>query len=86
MKIADIFLEDKSLIKDTNKIIGIQLDKEYLGKYCNEEGLLCELIDSTRSYINFNWGLEEMIPLTDSSFTIFQGQVIVKFNKKIKIL
>ncbi len=84
MKIADIFLEDKSVVKDTNKIIGTQLAKEYFGKYYSEEGLLCELIDSTKSYLKFSWGLEEMIPLTDSSFTIFQGQVIVKFNKKIK--
>jgi CubicO group peptidase (beta-lactamase class C family) len=83
MKIADIFLEDKSGIKDSITIHA-QLDKDYIGKYYSEEGAFCELIDSTKFYLKFNYGLEEMIPVTDSSFTISQGQVSVTFNKKVK--
>jgi CubicO group peptidase (beta-lactamase class C family) len=118
MKIADIFLTDQSVPKDSlqkvdivrkdkhatidslvkddilpedsttatdrkeSSIASTQLDKEYFGKYCSEEGLICELIDSTRPYIKFNWGLEEMIPITDSTFRIY-GRVILKFNKKL---
>jgi hypothetical protein len=64
--------------------IDAQLDKDYIGKYYSEEGVFCELIDSTKFYLKFNYGLEEMIPVTDSSFTISQGQVSVTFNKKVK--
>jgi CubicO group peptidase (beta-lactamase class C family) len=100
-KIADIFLEDKTVVKDSAKMADIspedkvekkdsikttrsQLDKEYFGKYCSDEGVLCELIDSTSLYLKFNYGLEEMIPVTDSTFTIAQGQVQLKFSKKSK--
>lgn len=87
MKIADIFLEDTSFVKEKSVIkdsiiIDTKLDKGYFGKYYSEEGLLCELIDSTKPYLKFSWEMEEMIPVTDSTFRIF-GRVILKFSKKL---
>jgi CubicO group peptidase (beta-lactamase class C family) len=77
--------EDQSVELDKKDIPGtsIILEKENFGKYYSEEGLTCELIDSTRPFIKFDFGLQEMIPETDSTFRIF-GRVILKFNKKSK--
>jgi len=83
MKIADMYLEDKSAI---NNMISIDyhLFKANIGKYCSEEGMVCELIDSTKLWLKFNRRLEEMIPFSDTSFSVFQGQGMVTFNKNNK--
>ena len=83
MKIADIFLEDNFLKKDS-VIADYQFFKDYAGKYCSNDGIFCELIDSTGLFLKLGTKAEKLIPLSNYSFTFHGGYGIVRFNKSIK--
>ena len=80
MKIADIFLEDKSKIKDSI-IIDHQIFKNKVGKYLSDEGLLLELVDSSKLYLKSSTSLTELIPISATTFTFNSGYGIVRFSK-----
>jgi hypothetical protein len=84
MEVADLFLEDDSKIKnETDK--KIELSKEskslILGKYFNNEGLFFDILDSSKLYVRNSGDIQEMIPITDTTFTTMDGRGIFKFKK-----
>lgn len=80
MKIADLLLTEKEDEKQNNEY-ELSFIKEKVGTYYSDEGLFFELIDSTKLYLKFNWGVEQLIPLSDSTFSFFNGTSKLKFNK-----
>ena len=85
MRVADLFLEDKSVKKDPQdrQVIDKSSYIPFLGKYYNDEGSLLEIIDSTNLYVQKNGGVEEMVPVSDSTFTIFDGYGLFTFRKHV---
>lgn len=85
LKIADLFLEDKSPSKKSSSNIVVENKRfsENLGNYHNEEGIVCELVDSVNLYLKNDGKLVEMIPLTDLSFSI-DGVVTILFKEGIR--
>lgn len=85
-KIADLFLEDKNTEKKSTKnfVSKLGLFKEYVGKYNSSDGFSFEIIDSLKLFAKFGKRMEEMIPISDSSFSIFNGAASINLNKKNK--
>uniref|UniRef100_UPI003D654D55 hypothetical protein n=1 Tax=Winogradskyella poriferorum TaxID=307627 RepID=UPI003D654D55 len=57
LKIADLLLPEK---EEQNKEYDLTSIKEKVGRYYSDQGLLCELIDSTHLYLKFQWGVEQL--------------------------
>jgi len=83
MKIADIFLEDRSN-NDDSIVIDHQFYKDRIGKYFSDEGQFCELVYNTKLYLRYNNGLQEMIPESDSTFSFADGIGKLSFIKNDK--
>ncbi|TBW30011.1 serine hydrolase [Gramella sp. KN1008] len=79
MEIADIFLPEEKQ-ENNAKEYEQSLSKKKIGNYYSDQGLTCELIDSTDLFLKFNWGAEQLIPLSESTFSIFNGNGKVKFS------
>ena len=77
LKIADLLLPEK---EEQNKEYDLSSIKEKVGRYYSDQGLLCELIDSTHLYLKFQWGAEQLTPISDSTFSILKGDGRLKLN------
>lgn len=82
MEIADLFLEGKGQ-SDYEGHIDDKLFAGRAGKYLSDEGMVCELVDSTNTrWLKVGRRLERMVPLTDTTFSIRHGQSTVIFSKR----
>jgi CubicO group peptidase (beta-lactamase class C family) len=82
MKVAELYLPKQAEDNKATSIIKTDksLFKFYKGLYTSSERSV-EIIDSTKLYLSFGSALYELTPLTDSSFSMYNGIVEVIFPR-----
>lgn len=78
-QVADLLLEDRSQ-NETDVKIDKSIAASIAGRYHNDEGLSFNIMDSTKLYAKHRNGTDEMVPTSDSTFTIANGSGTLTFK------
>ncbi|HWA35617.1 MAG TPA: serine hydrolase domain-containing protein [Cyclobacteriaceae bacterium] len=81
-KVAALYLPDRSVKRQSLKPYKIDstLYQSYKGLY-HTIGENIEILDSGKLYVKFDGGMYPLTPESDTSFTAFDGQVWIAFNR-----